>query len=47
MGMNTFGAGEMKVVHIGDEHFSAGDERVENARLSFNHTHTLLATRDF
>ena len=27
-------------VHPEDEHFSAGDERVENARSSVSHTHT-------
>ena len=42
---------ETNVFHAGDEHFSAGDEHVENARLGFSqtqtHTHTQLATSDF
>ena len=31
---------ETNVFYAGDEHFSVGDECVENARLSFSHTHT-------
>ena len=32
---------EMNEFHAGDEHYSAGDERVENAiRASATHTHT-------
>ena len=31
----------------GDEHFSAGDQHIENTRSSFSHTHTQLATSDF
>ena len=36
-GTNTFGAGD-EHVHIGNEHFSAGEECIENARLSVNDT---------
>ena len=31
---------EANPFHTGDEHFSAGDERNENARSSFSHMHT-------
>ena len=31
---------EMDTFHAGDEHFSTGDEHVENTRLRFNHKHT-------
>ena len=43
---NTFGwrqmcfTLEMNAFHAGGEHFSAGDERAENASLNFSHTHT-------
>ena len=36
---NTFGDGDERV-HPGDEHFIAGDERIENAYSNFSHTHT-------
>ena len=35
---NIFGAGHESVC-AGNEHFSVGDEHVENARLNFSHTH--------
>ena len=31
---------EANAFHAGDEHFSAGHERIEPARSSFSHTHT-------
>ena len=36
---NTFGA-EDERVRAGNEHFSTGDERVENALSSVSETHT-------
>ena len=36
---------EMNAFHAGDEHFSAGDKRVENMCSSFSRTH--LATSNF
>ena len=38
---------ETSMFCTGDEHFSAGDERIENAYLSFSHTCTHIATSDF
>ena len=41
---------EMNVFHAGNEHFSTGDERVENVRLSFSHnthTHTHTHTHSY
>ena len=37
--MNTFGAGDERV-QAGDEHFSTGGERVENACSNVRDTHT-------
>ena len=31
---------EINAFHAGDEYFSTGDERVENARSNFRYTHT-------
>ena len=36
---NTFGTGK-NAFCASDKHFSAGNERVENARSNFTHTHT-------
>ena len=32
---------EVNAFRAEDEYFSTGDERIENARLSFSHTHTV------
>ena len=44
----TFGV-EMNAFCIEDEHFSAGDKRIENVRWNFSHTHThtQIAPSDF
>ena len=44
--MNAFGAGD-KHIRDEDEHFSAGDERIENTCSSVTDTHTQLATNEF
>ena len=38
---------ETNAFHAGDEHFSAGNECIENVRSNFSHAHTQLATSDF
>ena len=38
---------KVNAFHAADEHFSAGDEHVENTCSSFSQTHTQLATSDF
>ena len=38
---------EANVFHAGDEHFSAGDEHVENVHLKFSHTHTDTHTHTY
>ena len=40
-------AGHARVSAGGDEHFSAGDEHVENARSNFSPTQTQPAASDF